>query len=249
MNPPMSPPTSATDRPFGFGRGVGDSAALMLGYFPIAISFGLLAAGNGLSPLHALLVSAVVYAGASQFALVSLLAAGAAPLSVVGVVAAMNLRHLFYGPALLSRLPTGGRRLPRPLLAFGMTDEVFALASARLGSDHDRRCGEVWLFGVQAGAYGAWLAGSFCGAALAGWAGGGWPRIQAALAFVLPALFLALLLPLPLSRPATMLPLAVSAATALVLARMLPGHVALLLAALAGAAAAAAGRGGDDDSP
>ena len=233
--------TSTAEPPFGFGRGLADSVSLMLGYFPIAVSFGLLAAGHGLSPVLALLVSAAVYAGASQFALVSLLAAGAAPLSVVGAVAAMNLRHLFYGPALLSRLPRGGVRLPRPLLAFGMTDEVFALASARIGPRH----GEVWLLGVQAGAYGAWLAGTLCGAILAGWAGSGWPQARDALAFVLPALFLALLL--PLLRPATVSPLAASAVAALVLAQALPGHVALLLAMLAGAGTAALWGDADGD--
>lgn len=224
--------SAAEPRPRGFAAGLGDSVSLMLGYFPIALSFGLLAVGHGLTPLQSLLVSAAVYAGASQFALVSLLAAGAAPLSVVGAVAAMNLRHLFYGPALLSRLPGDGRSLPRFLLAFGLTDEVFALASARLGPLH----GETWLLGVQAGAYGAWLAGTVAGAVLAGWAGGDWPQVQAALGFVLPALFLALLL--PLLRPASLLPLAVSAAVALSLSRLLPGHVALLAAMVAGAAAA-----------
>lgn len=239
MKRPMSPPppTTATS-PLGFGHGLADSVSLIIGYFPIAFSFGLVAFGAGLSPLQAVLVSAAVYAGASQFALVSLLAAGASPLSVVGAVAAMNLRHLFYGPALLSRLPSQGRRLPRALLAFGMTDEVFALASARI----DCRHGEPWLLGVQAGAYGAWLAGTACGAILAGW-GGGWPQGQAALAFVLPALFLALLL--PLLRRSTLVPLGLSAGLAVLASRVMPGHGALLLAMLAGAGWAA--WNGDDD--
>lgn len=209
----------------GFGRGLADSASLMLGYFPIALSFGLLAAANGLTPVQALLVSAVVYAGASQFALVSLLAAAASPWSVIGAVAAMNLRHLFYGPALLPRLPQQGRKLPRPLIAFGLTDEVFALAFARLGPDKS----ETWLLGVQAGAYGAWLAGTVCGGLLADLGGARWPEVQAALSFVLPSLFLALLLPL-LRRDTLAPPLA---------AALLPGHVALLLAMVAGGTVAA----------
>ncbi|WP_291720363.1 AzlC family ABC transporter permease [Magnetospirillum sp. 64-120] len=217
----------------GFGRGLADSASLMLGYFPIALSFGLLAAANGLTPVQALLVSAVVYAGASQFALVSLLAAAASPWSVIGAVAAMNLRHLFYGPALLPRLPQQGRKLPRPLIAFGLTDEVFALAFARLGPDK----GEVWLLGVQAGAYGAWLAGTVCGGLLADLGGTRWPEVQAALSFVLPALFLALLL--PLLRRDTLAPPLAAAGVALLAAAVLPGHVALLLAMVVGGTVAA----------
>ncbi|CDK97597.1 putative AzlC-like protein [Magnetospirillum gryphiswaldense MSR-1 v2] len=225
--------TTASDRPFGFGRGLGDSVSLMLGYFPIAVSFGLLAVGQGLSPWQALLVSAVVYAGASQFTLVSLVAAGASPLSVIGAVAAMNLRHLFYGPVLLAQLSRHGRRLPRPLLAFGLTDEVFALASASITPRH----GETWLFGVQMGAYGAWLAGTVTGAVAARIAGSGWPQGQAALAFVLPALFLALLL--PLLRRNALAPLMVAAGAAVVLSRFIPGHAALLAAMIVGAALAA----------
>ncbi|TNC95197.1 MAG: AzlC-like [Stygiobacter sp.] len=225
--------TTAPDRPFGFGRGLGDSVSLMLGYFPIAISFGLLAVGQGLSPLQALLVSAVVYAGASQFTLVSLLAAGASPLSVIGAVAAMNLRHLFYGPVLLSQLPRPGRRLPRPLLAFGLTDEVFALAAASITPRH----GETWLLGVQMGAYGAWLAGTVCGAIVGNVAGSGWPQLQAALAFVLPALFLALLL--PLLRRQSVIPLLAAAVVVAILSRFIPGHAALLVAMIVGAGLAA----------
>ncbi|MGE4280365.1 MAG: AzlC family ABC transporter permease [Magnetospirillum sp.] len=221
--------TNAAEPLLGFRRGLADSVSLMLGYFPIAVSFGLLAAANGLDPLQSLLVSALVYAGASQFALVSLLAAAASPLSVVGAVAAMNLRHLFYGPALLPRLSCGGPKLPRPLIAFGLTDEVFALASARLGADK----GDVWLSGVQAGAYGAWLAGTVCGSVLADLGGARWPEVQAALSFVLPSLFLALLLPL-LNRD-TVVPPLVAAVVALLAVQFLPGHVALLLAMAAGA--------------
>lgn len=225
--------TTAADRPFGFSRGLGDSVSLMLGYFPIAISFGLLAVGQGLSPLQALLVSAVVYAGASQFTLVSLLAGGASPVSVIGAVAAMNLRHLFYGPVLLSQLPRHGRRLPRPLLAFGLTDEVFALASASITPRH----GETWLLGVQMGAYGAWLAGTVTGAVAASIAGSGWPQVQVALAFVLPALFLALLL--PMLRRNALAPLMVAAVVVVFLSRFIPGHAALLAAMVLGAALAA----------
>lgn len=213
-------------------RGLLDSASLVAGYFSIALSFGILAARLGFSPAETMLVSATVYAGASQFALVTLLAAGASPWSVIGAVAAMNLRHLFYGPALLPRLPQDGERLPRSLLAFGMTDEVFALASASLTPSH----GERWLLGVQAGAYGAWLAGTAAGALAGHWGAVRWPAVDAALGFVLPALFLALLVPM-IRRHAVSL--AVAGVTAPGLSSFMPGHAALLLAMTAGAAAAA----------
>lgn len=227
----------------GFWRGLLDSASLVVGYFSIAVSFGILAVRLDFSVAETMLVSAFVYAGASQFALVTLLAAGASPLSVVGAVAAMNLRHLFYGPALLSRLPSGGERLPRPVLAFGMTDEVFALASASMAPHH----GERWLLGVQAGAYGAWLAGSAVGACAGQWDAARWPALDAALSFVLPALFLALLA--PMARRRHLAPLAVSGIAALGLSWCLPDHAAMLAATAGGAAVAAlTGKGDGDES-
>jgi 4-azaleucine resistance transporter AzlC len=227
----------------GFRRGLLDGISLVVGYFSIALSFGILAVRLGFSPAEAQLVSAVVYAGASQFALVTLLAAGASPWSVAGAVAAMNLRHLFYGPALLSRMPKGGAngggRVARPLLAFGMTDEVFALASGCMTPQH----GEHWLLGVQAAAYGAWLAGTATGAFASHWGAARWPAVDAGLAFVLPALFLALLAQFVHRRH--VLPLALAAGTALVLSYRVPGHVAMLVAMVIGAAISAVMPGDD----
>lgn len=225
----------------GFRRGVLDGISLVVGYFSIALSFGILSVRLGFSPAETQLVSAVVYAGASQFALVTLLAAGASPLSVAGAVVAMNLRHLFYGPALLSRMPKDGERVARPLLAFGMTDEVFALASGSMTSRH----GERWLLGVQAAAYAAWLAGTAMGAFASHWGAARWPAVDAGLAFVLPALFLALLS--QLIRRRHVVPLALAAGTALALSFRLPGHVAMLVAMVAGAALAALAPGVGDD--
>ena len=240
------PPATNPDPPPafpGWRQGVADSVSLMLGYFPVAVSFGILAARQGLSPAEALLVSAAVYAGASQFALVSLLAAGASLWAVVGAVAAMNLRHLFYGPALVPLLRGPGRRLPRPLLAFGLTDEVFALAAGTLTLRHR----ESWLLGVQAGAYGAWLAGTIVGAVAAQSGAALWPGVDAALSFVLPALFLALLL--RFARRHHLPALLLAAVGAVLLTRLLPGHLALLAAMTGGSLLAAlrpdeaAGRG------
>lgn len=50
----------------------------MLGYLPTAVAFGLVAREAGLGVTDAVLVSVVIFAGASQFALVGLVAAGSA---------------------------------------------------------------------------------------------------------------------------------------------------------------------------
>ena len=98
---------------------------LVLGYFPIAFSFGVAATRTGLTPLEAFSLSLIVFAGAAQF-LASALRASGAPVLVAGMtLAAMNLRHVLYGPTLLQR--AGAHRATRLgwLWAFALTDEVF----------------------------------------------------------------------------------------------------------------------------
>lgn len=103
-------------------RGLGAAWPVALGYFPVAVAFGALGAQAGLSPLWVQLTSLLVFAGASQFALVGLLAQGVPPLLAALLGLLLNLRHAFYGPALRPYLRGG------PLEAFFLTDEVFAVA-------------------------------------------------------------------------------------------------------------------------
>ncbi len=61
----------------GLADGLRASLPVVLGYLPAAVAFGVAAREAGLSTVEALLMSLVVYSGASQFALVGLVAAGA----------------------------------------------------------------------------------------------------------------------------------------------------------------------------
>lgn len=101
----------------------------------------------------------------------------------------MNARHLLYGASLAPRL----RRLGpsrAALGAFGLTDEVFAVCSARM----DRKLiGFGWLLGLEVGAYASWVAGTWIGATGGAVVRDTLPSLRPALSFALPALFLALL--------------------------------------------------------
>src|SRR3546814_462325 len=170
-----------------FLRGMADSLSIAVGYVPVAISFGLAAVHADIAPFMAVLTSVLVYAGASQFILVSLVASGAGAVSVVGIVLLMNLRHLFYGPALMTRLK-GERRLPLIAMAAGLTDEVFATSISKLEQQPQQER-EAWYVGLQLGAYLSWVGGTAVGA----YFGHDWIRNSAILSqtlgFLLPALF------------------------------------------------------------
>ena len=99
---------------------------------------------------------------------------------------------------------------------------------------------EGWCFGLQLGAYAWWVAGTALGAAFVGGLQH-WPAVvRDALAFVLPALFCALLLESkPGQHRAT---IAAAGVAAVALATFLPSYHALALAILVGALCHAVGK-------
>ncbi|RWR02913.1 membrane protein [[Pantoea] beijingensis] len=181
------------DRQATLREGIFDSLPIVMSYVPVAFAFGLNATKLGFRPLEALFFSCIIYAGASQFVITALLSAGASLWVAALTVMAMDIRHVLYGPSLRQRITH--RLSPRktPFWAFGLTDEVFAAATAKLyRSGH--RWSENWMLGIACSAWISWVAGTALGA----WSGNGlldkYPAIEAALSFMLPALFLSFLL-------------------------------------------------------
>lgn len=181
--------------------GAGSKAALpiVLGYLPAAMAFGVAAREAGFSVAEAVLCSLIVFSGASQLALVGLLGAGASWLVALPATLLLTIRHALYGPALAPKLRGLGAR--RSLAAaFGLTDEVFAVASADL-PERGRFRG---LMTLEVAAYGSWTLGTLAGAAAGSALAAGLPGLASALGYALPALFVALLAPqLAGSGPAT----------------------------------------------
>jgi len=120
---------------------------LAIGALGIALSaggfgfvYGLSARDAGFSPVEAMAMSTLVFAGAAQFAAVGYVASGLAWPGVILLTALLNARHLLYSAALAPWL----RDTPRPrraLMAHVLTDEAFALSIAhfeRLGRSDER---------------------------------------------------------------------------------------------------------------
>lgn len=139
---------SSTNR---FKRGLVCSIPIVLGYIPVAVTFGVSATVAGLSKTEIILSSLLIFAGASQFAMVSLIEGP--PLSAIVVPVLLNLRHLIYGCIISYRY-----NIKMPFLtAFGLTDEVFALSANMVES-------EEFIWGLELGAYLSWLLGTILGA-------------------------------------------------------------------------------------
>lgn len=74
---------SETERdPLHFLQGVKDCIPTLLGYVCIGFAAGIVGASSGVGTMEIALMSALVYAGASQFIMCSMLAASSPPLSL-----------------------------------------------------------------------------------------------------------------------------------------------------------------------
>lgn len=175
-----------------FLDGLTASLPIVMGYLPIAFSFGVAATRAGFTSTEAFALSLLIYAGASQFLALALLSSGAPVLVAAFTLIAMNLRHLLYGPALMREAGNKARTRHAWAWAWGLTDEVFGQALGALA--RGQRFSEPYMFGLGLGAYAAWVLGTVAGALAGGSALEGWPALSAGLGFMLPALFLALLL-------------------------------------------------------
>lgn len=170
-----------------FWQGMRLAWPVVMGYVPIGLAMGVLAANIGLSPFETGAMSALVYAGASQFVAVALLEAGAPGLSIVATTFLVNLRHVLMSAA-LSPFLRGVRPGVLAALGFFITDETFAVSH---GEFSRRGHGDPTLFtGLALTAYLSWLLSTVAGA----WVGGALAAPEAlGLDFALPAMFIGLL--------------------------------------------------------
>jgi 4-azaleucine resistance transporter AzlC len=203
---------------------------LLLGVIPFGLILGALAAEKGLSLLETTLMSALVFAGGSQFVAIGLWAHPIPILAIVASTALVNLRHLLMGAAIAPRLGRFGRR--RPYLAlFFLADEIWAVALRRAavqGLTPAFYAGQVVPF------YLSWILwtsiGNLAGSVVAD------PR-RYGFDFAFAVVFLVILLGLWRGRR-SVLPVAASAAGALLAWKLLPGVWYIFIGGLAGTAAA-----------
>ncbi|MBA4116686.1 MAG: AzlC family ABC transporter permease, partial [Rubrobacter sp.] len=179
----------------GAADGLRTSVPIVVGYLPAAVAFGVAARGAGLSTVETVAMSLIVFSGASQFALAGLVAAGTSWLVMAAIGLVLGVRHILYGPSLaplLGRMGAGRAATA----AFGLTDEVFAVASTKLQRQWASGTKFGWILGLGAGAYVSWGVGTWIGADVGTSIIGALPSLAPALSFALPALFVALLVSL-----------------------------------------------------
>src|SRR5690625_4680234 len=112
-----------------FKQGITTGIPITLGYIPVAITFGVLAVQSGLSLVDLTLMSALVYAGASQFMGVNMIVAGVSATEIIVATFVLNFRHFIMSLSFMNEIRDKVTLKGRIGLTLGLTDETFAVAS------------------------------------------------------------------------------------------------------------------------
>lgn len=143
-----------------FRAGALDMAPVVAAALPIGLLFGTLAAGKGLSPLEAALMSATVFAGAAQFVAVDLWREPASWAFLTLTTFIINIRHVLMGVSLgrhLGRFPPAARASAM----FFLADEIWAFAERRALAGP---LSLAYYFGLGAALWLQWVVGTTIGA-------------------------------------------------------------------------------------
>ncbi|ATY12764.1 branched-chain amino acid ABC transporter permease [Amycolatopsis sp. AA4] len=196
----------------------------------VGVSYGAIAVGSGFPLWAPMLLSLLVFAGASQFMFVGIVASGGNPLAAVAAGLLVNARHVPFGFAVGDALGRG--LLGRLAGSHLMIDESVAFALAQ--RDAERRRAAYWACGI--GLFVCWnlgvVVGAFAGSAISDTDAFG---LDAAF----PAVLLALVLP-SLKDRASRLPVLIGVVVALAATPLLPAGLPVLLALVGVVAGAAA---------
>ena len=113
---------------YDWAEGFKKSVPVAMGYLPAGIAFGVLAQVAGIPVWAIIMLSIVLYAGAAQYACLPMLSAGLPIGNIATNIAAINLRHVFYGMPLLQYLPKN--KLAKIYCLFALTDETFSVMTS-----------------------------------------------------------------------------------------------------------------------
>ena len=223
---PINSPNYSRKREFI--SGVKATLPLVIGAIPFGIIYGALAVNSGISAAASLGMSAIVFAGSSQFIATGLVASGASIGIIVLTTFVVNLRHALYSATLGPHLKHLSQKWLLPL-GFLLTDESFVVVASRYNQEDDSPYKHWYFLGSAVFMYSNWQVSTFVGIV----AGQSIPNPESwGLDFAMIVTFIGMLVPLIIGNP-TLIAVLVAGAAAL-MANGLPNKLGLLVAAVLG---------------
>ena len=173
-----------------FKQGVLQELPLQLGVFPFGIIYGVMAIESGLTFLQALLMSSIIFGGASQIAFVQLLSNSTPYGVIVTTVGAINSRHLLYSISMVEYLNKLSLSW-RVTLAYLLTDEAYAVSIRKFINNSDNSILHYHLLGSGITLFLSWQISTLFGV----WLGNDLPEFLD-FQFIIPLTFIAIIIPM-----------------------------------------------------
>lgn len=171
---------------YSFRRGVHAGLPIGLGYFSVAVSFGILAVSYGLTWWQAVLISMTTVTSAGQFAGITTMYQPGQYFAMLVSQLTINVRYCMMSVSLSQKVDKTFGRAARWLLGFFITDEIFAVASAQ------EELSKPFMAGLAVLPYAGWTLGTLVG----GLVGNVLPeRLMNALCIALYGMFIAIVVP------------------------------------------------------
>ena len=141
-----------------YKKGLKDGMPICLGYLAVSFAFGIAAAKIGLGVISSVTMSLTNVTSAGQFASLSIIAASGTLLELAVTQFILNLRYLLMSCALSQKLSPETSTLKRMAVAFGVTDEIFALSITA-----DGELSPFYSYGLMTVSIFGWCLGTFLG--------------------------------------------------------------------------------------
>lgn len=170
-----------------FKKGLKDGIAIGLGYVSVSFTFGMMAVSNGVPLEIAVMISLSNLTSAGQFAGLELMLAAGSYIEMALTQFIINLRYALMSLSLSQKVDQNMTTIDRCCIAYGITDEIFALASSQKG-----RVGRKYMAGLIALPVVCWTLGTFLGGAASTMLP---EMIRSAMGIAIYGMFLAIIIP------------------------------------------------------
>jgi len=142
-----------------YRHGLTDGIAIALGYLAVSFSVGIQASSAGIPVIWAVIISMTNLTSAGQAAGISIIGAGGSFIEIAAAQLTINSRYFLMSLSLSQRLTPKYGIINRLISAFGITDEIFAVASSK-----PYHVSPKYMYGLITLPYIGWALGTLLGA-------------------------------------------------------------------------------------
>lgn len=177
----------AKEENMNFHSGLKDGIPIALGYFAVSFSLGITMVVSGMTPVQGTVMSLTNLTSAGEFAGIRVIAVGGTIAEMILTQLIINLRYSLMSLSLSQKLDEKVTFWKKLVIAFGNTDEIFAVAM-----NHQKSLTFKYMVGLQSLPIVGWTLGTFLGAV----AGNIMPaNVSIAMNVMLYGMFIAIVIP------------------------------------------------------